>query len=79
MSIAVNVNDNFSISFEDEESDPSLQTSSTETFAVESSGVQAAYTMGGMTLAVAINSHENVEYTENNDVEETVFSVAMAF
>ena len=79
MSIAVNVNDNFSVSFEDEESDPTLQTSSTETFAVESSGIQAAYTMGGMTLAVAINSHENVEYTENNDVEETVFSVAMAF
>ena len=36
--------------------------------------------MGGMTLAVAINSHENAEYTENgDDIEETVFSVAMAF
>ncbi len=79
MSIAANVNDQFSISYEDEKSDPSLQTGATETFPVESTGIQAAYTMGGMTLAVAMNNHENVDYTENKDVSETVFSVAMAF
>ena len=78
-SIAANVNDNFSISYEDEESDPTLQTSSTATFPVESTGIQAAYTMGGMTLAVAMNDHQNVEYTDGKDVNETVISVAMAF
>jgi len=26
-----------------------------------------------------MNNHENVDYTENKDVSETVFSVAMAF
>ena len=78
-SIAANINENFSISYEEEESDPTLQTSTTATYAVESEGIQAAYTMGGMTLAVAMNSHSNVEYTDGKDINETVFSVAMAF
>ena len=78
-SIATNINENFSISYEEEESDPTLQTSTTATYPVESTGIQAAYTMGGMTLAVAMNSHENVEYTDGKDINETVFSVAMSF
>ena len=79
MSIAANINDNFSISYEDEESTPTMQASATTVYPVESQGIQAAYTMGGMTLAVAMNSHDNIEYTEARDVNETVFSVAMAF
>jgi len=46
---------------------------------MESDGLQAAYTMGGMTLGIAMNNHDNATYTENNDVKETMFSVEMAF
>ena len=46
---------------------------------MEATGLQAAYTMGGMTLAIAQNSFENAQYTNNKDVKDTVFSVAMAF
>ena len=46
---------------------------------ITSSGIQAAYTMGGMTLGVALNDHENAAYTKNKDVKDTVFTVQMAF
>jgi hypothetical protein len=46
---------------------------------IESDGVQAAYTMGGMTIAVAMNDHSNARYTDGMDVKDTVVSVAMAF
>jgi len=77
-SIGVNVNDNLSLSYEEEESEPENQ----DTGAIEtmtSSGIQAAYTMGGMTLGVAMNDHESASYTANKDVKDTVFTVQMAF
>ena len=46
---------------------------------MEATGIQAAYTMGGMTLAIAMNDFENAQYTQNKDIKDTVFSVAMAF
>jgi hypothetical protein len=79
MSAAVNVNDELSISYEQEKSEPTLKTSSTTVYDLESTGLQAAYTMGGMTLAIAMNDHENVQYSDSKDVKDTVFSVAMAF
>jgi hypothetical protein len=79
MSAAVNVNDELSISYEQEKSEPTLKTSSTTMYDLESTGLQAAYTMGGMTLAIAMNDHENVQYSDSKDVKDTVFSVAMAF
>ena len=78
-SISFNVNDDLSVSYENEESNPDNKTAATENYTMESSGIQAAYTMGGMTLAVAMNEHENAAYTQNKDVKDTVFSVAMAF
>ena len=78
-SIAANVNDNFSISYEKEKSAPSAKTAATVMADLESTGIQAAYTLGGMTLAVAMNEHENAQYTSLNDVKDAVFSVAMAF
>ncbi len=78
-SVAANINDNFSISYEKEESAPNSKTAATAMFDIESTGIQAAYTLGGMTLAVAMNDHQNARYTENKDVKDTVFSVAMAF
>ena len=78
-SIGVNVNDNLSISYENEESKPKTNTGATTQYTMESSGIQAAYTMGGMTLGVAHNDHENATYTQNKDVKDTVFTVEMAF
>jgi hypothetical protein len=78
-SVGINVNDNLSISYENEESKPSTSTGATAQYTLESTGIQAAYTMGGMTLGVAMNDHENAAYTQNKDVKDTVFSVEMAF
>ena len=46
---------------------------------MEASGIQAAYTVGGMTLAVAMNEFTNAQYTDKYNITDTVFSVAMAF
>ena len=78
-SIAFNVNDDLSISYENEESNPDNQTKATANYTMEATGIQAAYTMGGMTLAIAMNDFENAQYTNNKDIKDTVFSVAMAF
>ena len=77
-SIGINVNDNLSVSYEEEESQPKLNTEAT-VYTMTSTGIQAAYTMGGMTLGVAMNDHENAGYTDNKDVKDTVFTVEMAF
>jgi len=77
-SVGVNVNDNLSISYENEKSEPQTARNATQ-YEMESIGIQAAYTMGGMTLGVAMNDHENATYTENKDVKDTVFTVEMAF
>ena len=77
-SVGVNVNDNLSISYENEKSQPQTTRNATQ-YEMESTGIQAAYTMGGMTLGVAMNDHENATYTENKDVKDTVFTVEMAF
>jgi len=80
MSVAVNVNDNLSVSLEQEESKPSNQAdASVASFEMKTQGIQAAYTMGGMTFAVARNEFENASYLESKDVNDTVLTVAMAF
>ena len=78
-SIGLNVNDNLSVSYEVEESNPDHMLATYTDYTMEATGIQAAYTMGGMTMAVAMNSFENAQYTNNKDVDDYVFSVAMAF
>ncbi len=78
-SIAFNVNDDFSVSYEKEKSTPDMMRNGTGMVEIESDGVQAAYTMGGMTIAVAMNDHSGARYTDGMDVKDTVVSVAMAF
>jgi hypothetical protein len=78
-SIGMNLNESFSISYEHEKSTPNNQTAATVKPSITSKGVQAAYTVGGMTLAVAMNDHKNASYTENKNVTDTVLSIAMAF
>ena len=41
--------------------------------------IQAAYTMGGMTLSVSTKDIEKANYTDKADLNETVVAVSMAF
>jgi hypothetical protein len=84
--IGFNVNENFSISYTQEKSEASKKTVTAGTRAdamvkveAEISAVQAAYTMGGMTVSVASKSLDNIDYTANRDGTETVIAVALAF
>jgi hypothetical protein len=78
-SVAYNVNDDLSLSYEREESDKSFVTTATADVELTSSAIQAAYTMGGMTLAVSHGEHDNAAYVENSEVTQTLFAVTMAF
>mgnify|MGYP006133796055 CR=1 FL=1 len=78
VSAAFNVNDNLSVSYERERSNKMMKLGN-DTFDIESHGLQAAYTMGGMTLAVSRIEHDNAAYTENKDVHSTIFAATMAF
>ena len=78
MSVAYNVNDNLSLSYEVEKSERELITNAAE-YDIEADAVQAAYTMGGMTLSVSHGKTNNVGYTQDNDSTQTLFAMAMAF
>ena len=67
------------MSYERETSEKNFVGSGQASVEQESSSVQVAYTMGGMTLGVAMNDHTNAAYTQNNDIKDTVFTVQMAF
>ena len=77
-SVAFNVNESLSVSYEVENSERELIRNAAQSD-LEASAIQAAYTMGGMTLAVSHGKTDNVSYTANNDVEQTLFAVTMAF
>jgi hypothetical protein len=78
-SLAVNVNSDLSLSYVMEKSMAHHQTAATANVELESSGIAAAYTVGGMTLAVQQSDHENVGYVANVDTQSTVFTLAVAF
>ena len=77
VSIAFAASDDLSVSYERETSEANkLNDTSTEQ---ESTSVQVAYTMGGMTLAVAHSSHDNNGYVVGANTDQTVLAVTMAF
>jgi hypothetical protein len=78
-SLAFNVNDNLSVSYSVDNSTANHKTRATKDIELSSTGIAAAYTMGGMTMSVAKVQHENVGYAENKDVDTTLFVVSMAF
>ena len=45
----------------------------------ESTSVQVAYTMGGMTIAVAHGNYEDIGWSEGSEQDQTLFAVTMAF
>ena len=80
------VNDALSVSYTLEESNAGNNNKAAATGAntgvdvdFEIEAMQAAYTMGGMTLSLAHKSLENADYTLNKDLKETIFAVQMAF
>ena len=78
LSAAYNVSDNLSVSFEREKSNKELIVNTAE-YDINSQAVQIAYTMGGMTLAVSRATHDNTSYSQNNDAQQTLFAMSMAF
>ena len=79
MSIAFNVNDSLSVSYEVETSETNKVTTTDTEVEQKSSAIQAAYTMGGMTFAVSLGQFDNNDYVANADAEQALFAVTMAF
>lgn len=78
MSVGYAVNENLSLSYEIEKGNRELIAQSTE-YDIKASAVQAAYTMGGMTLALSHNKVDNLSYADNKDITQTIIAVSMAF
>ena len=91
ISVGFAVNENLSISYEDSDSETKIRATSdvnvdtNTTNSQSSTSIQAAYTMGGMTLAISQQTTDGDGYTKEeaaasrNDVKETIFAVTMAF
>jgi len=78
-SALIAVNDDLSISYGVEKSEATHMLATTADVEQEVTQIAAAYTTGGLTLAVSMNDFENASYTANKDVTATVFNVSMAF
>ena len=79
MSIAYAVSDDLSISYEKETSEANYVLNTTADVEQVSKSLQVAYTMGGMTLAVAHGSYDNNAYVTGDNTDQTLFAVTMAF
>ena len=80
MSIAYVVNDDFSVSYEVEKSEANQTLDSAADVEQKSTGIQIAYNMGGMTIAMGRMSHDNPGYsTAVADEDQTLLAVTMAF
>ena len=69
------INDDFSVGYSYHE----LETESTTDDDQKSTGISASYTMGGMTLAGAMNETKNIAGTSTRDVEGYEFTLSFAF
>jgi len=84
--IAFNVNESLSLSYTNEKSEANKKTVDVLTRAdtkstVETTidAIQAAYTMGGMTISVASKDISDMDYTAGLNAKETVLAISMAF
>jgi hypothetical protein len=78
-SVAYAASDNLSISYEVEADEVNYVTAATAEVEQKSKSIQVAYTMGGMTLAVAHGSYDNNGYVADVSVDQMLFAVTMAF
>ena len=80
LSVSLAVNDDLSLSYEEERSEANQNVDSTADVEQKSTGIQAAYNMGGMTLALSFNSHKNIGYSSTAvDVDQMLMAVTLAF
>ena len=78
--IAYAINDDLTVSYEKEESKKNFLADQTADVTQKSTGIQLAYNLGGMTLAIARNSHDNPSYSSTAaDLDQTLIAVTMAF
>ena len=73
------VNDDLSIGYSSHTLEPDSAASSSASNDQESTGVSASYTMGGMTLAGAMNETDNMRGIASNDFEAYEFNLSFAF
>jgi outer membrane protein OmpU len=78
-SIGYAVNDAVSVSYTREDSIANQSTSTNTTYDVEMDSIQIAYNVGGATLSLARADVENVSYTQDSDVTETIIAMSFAF
>ena len=86
VSVGFAVNDQFSISYDVEKSNAEkttiVLTSGADTdnhVELEITSLQAAYNIGGATVAITLEDIENDDYILAKDQKETIISLAMAF
>ena len=79
ISVAYAATEDLSISYEREQSEANYVLNTTADVEQESTGVQVAYSMGGATLAISHNTHDNVGYSDGANQDQTLFAVTMAF
>jgi len=73
------VTGNLSVSYEIEESTKNTINEATGDIEQKSAAAQAAYTMGGMTMALSYGTFDNVGYDTGKDAHQTLLAVTMAF
>jgi hypothetical protein len=78
MSVAFNVNDSLSVSYEDIESSKEFETSSSD-LDMDVESFQVAYTVAGATFSISTEEYDNFQYTEANKLKETNFAMSIAF
>ena len=78
MSVAFNVNDALSVSYEDVKSEKVFETT-TSNVEMDVNSIQASYTVAGMTLSLSTEEYDNVDYTDGNKLKETNFAMSIAF
>jgi hypothetical protein len=77
-SISFNVNENLSVSYE-KEKNTRVGADTTVDASQTTDAIQAAYTVGGVTMAVSHGETKNVGYTTNDTRGNTILVVTMAF
>ena len=79
MSIAYAATDDLSISYEQEKDKRDMMHNTPADVEQESTSIQVAYTMGGMTLALVHGNYDNVGFATGAERDQTLFAVTMAF
>lgn len=76
--VGFKVNDQLSVSYTEEKSHVNLNTDANEV-TLKVTSLQAAYNIGGATIAVSQSHIDNDNYAKNKDTKVTLFTLAMAF